>query len=51
MHLALAQTQNNVSKAARMLGVSRDYLRYRLAQPKPDPKADASQDSTDAIQP
>ncbi|MEI6340655.1 MAG: sigma-54 dependent transcriptional regulator [Verrucomicrobiota bacterium] len=51
VHLALAQTQNNVSKAARMLGVSRDYLRYRLAQPKPDPKADASQDSTDAIQP
>jgi DNA-binding NtrC family response regulator len=28
---ALKQTGNNVSAAARLLGVSRDYLRYRLA--------------------
>jgi len=28
--LALRQTDNNVSAAARLLGVSRDYLRYRL---------------------
>lgn len=27
---ALAQTEGNVSAAARLLGVSRDYLRYRL---------------------
>jgi DNA-binding NtrC family response regulator len=27
---ALAQTRNNVSAAARLLGVSRDYVRYRL---------------------
>jgi DNA-binding NtrC family response regulator len=33
---AMTQTQGNVSAAARMLGVSRDYLRYRLAPPKPD---------------
>jgi two-component system response regulator AtoC len=31
---ALAQTNNNVSAAARLLGVSRDYLRYRLAGQK-----------------
>ena len=34
IHLALDQTGQNVSKAARLLGVSRDYLRYRLAPPK-----------------
>ncbi len=28
---ALKQTNNNVSAAARLLGVSRDYLRYRLS--------------------
>ncbi len=33
---ALAQTGNNVSAAARMLGVSRDYLRYRLPGGKSD---------------
>ena len=34
---ALKQTGNNVSAAARLLGVSRDYLRYRLAgQKQPD---------------
>ena len=27
---ALVQTHDNVSAAARLLGVSRDYLRYRL---------------------
>jgi len=31
---ALRQTGNNVSAAARLLGVSRDYIRYRLADPK-----------------
>ena len=31
---ALKQTRNNVSAAARMLGVSRDYLRYRLSGEK-----------------
>jgi two-component system, NtrC family, response regulator AtoC len=31
---ALKQTDNNVSAAARLLGVSRDYLRYRLAGEK-----------------
>ncbi len=33
---ALKQTGNNVSAAARLLGVSRDFLRYRLAGNKPD---------------
>jgi DNA-binding NtrC family response regulator len=31
---ALKQTDNNVSGAARLLGVTRDYLRYRLAGQK-----------------
>ncbi len=31
---ALAQSQGNVSRAARLLGVSRDYLRYRLQSPE-----------------
>ena len=30
IHLALAQAGNNVSAAARLLGVNRDYIRYRL---------------------
>jgi DNA-binding NtrC family response regulator len=30
MHLALAQTDGNVSAAARLLGVPRDFVRYRL---------------------
>jgi DNA-binding NtrC family response regulator len=34
---ALKQTGNNVSAAARLLGVSRDYLRYRLSGEKTDP--------------
>lgn len=33
---ALNQTQNNVSAAARVLGVTRDYLRYRLSGEKTD---------------
>jgi DNA-binding NtrC family response regulator len=34
---ALKQTGNNVSAAARLLGVTRDYLRYRLSgQPRDD---------------
>ena len=32
---ALKQTEQNVSAAARLLGVSRDYLRYRLAGKQP----------------
>ncbi len=32
---ALAQTNQNVSAAARLLGVSRDYIRYRLTGQKP----------------
>ena len=32
---ALKQSGNNVSAAARLLGVSRDYLRYRLTGEKP----------------
>jgi DNA-binding NtrC family response regulator len=32
---ALRQTDNNVSAAARLLGVSRDYIRYRLTGQKP----------------
>jgi DNA-binding NtrC family response regulator len=33
---ALKQTDNNVSAAARLLGVSRDFLRYRLGGAKTD---------------
>jgi two-component system, NtrC family, response regulator AtoC len=32
---ALRQTRGNVSAAARMLGVTRDYLRYRVKQEEP----------------
>ena len=32
---ALKQTGDNVSAAARLLGVSRDYVRYRLETQKP----------------
>ena len=35
---ALQQTGNNVSAAARLLGVSRDYLRYRLSGDKSNPE-------------
>jgi DNA-binding NtrC family response regulator len=33
---ALAQTDGNVSAAARRLGVTRDYIRYRIKDAKPD---------------
>jgi two-component system, NtrC family, response regulator AtoC len=33
---ALKQSNQNVSAAARLLGVSRDYVRYRLSNPKGD---------------
>ena len=41
---ALRETRHNVSAAARRLGVTREFLRYRLAgrngsHPDPDPKA------------
>ncbi len=42
---AMAQTGGNVSAAARLLGVTRDYVRYRLADEKhnePGPEAPAS---------
>jgi len=43
IHHALVQTGNNVSAAARLLGVTRDYLRYRLAGLKPgQPPGDTS---------
>lgn len=32
---ALRETQNNVSAAARRLGVTREFVRYRLSHPKP----------------
>jgi DNA-binding NtrC family response regulator len=34
---ALKQSNQNVSAAARLLGVSRDYVRYRLASTEPEP--------------
>lgn len=37
---ALKQTGNNVSAAARLLGVSRDFLRYRLEGGKASPDSD-----------
>ena len=39
---ALKQTRNNVSAAARLLGVTRDYLRYRMTGQKQEetPSAD-----------
>jgi DNA-binding NtrC family response regulator len=38
---ALKQSGNNVSAAARLLGVTRDYLRYHLANRKPQPPGGA----------
>ena len=40
---ALSQTRGNVSKAARKLGVSRDYLRYRLGGWKEGAKSGAAE--------
>jgi DNA-binding NtrC family response regulator len=45
---ALQQTHQNVSAAARLLGVSRDYLRYRLAG---RPAAEGSGGEPDASEP
>jgi DNA-binding NtrC family response regulator len=39
IQLALTQTDGNVSAAARLLGVSRDYVRYRLSGQKPPESA------------
>ncbi|MGY8672751.1 MAG: helix-turn-helix domain-containing protein, partial [Verrucomicrobiia bacterium] len=36
IRLALRQKNENVSAAARLLGVSRDYIRYRLSGKKKD---------------
>jgi transcriptional regulator with GAF, ATPase, and Fis domain len=33
---ALAQTEGNVSAAARLLGVTRDYIRYRIKDDRPE---------------
>jgi DNA-binding NtrC family response regulator len=41
---ALQQTGNNVSAAARLLGVTRDYLRYRLSGQKPEESATEEED-------
>jgi DNA-binding NtrC family response regulator len=30
IQMAIAQTDGNISEAARILGVPRDYIRYRL---------------------
>jgi DNA-binding NtrC family response regulator len=40
---ALRQTGNNVSAAARLLGVSRDFLRYRLGGSKNPPDSSAGE--------
>lgn len=42
---ALAQTDRNVSAAARLLGVSRDFLRYRLSGQKPGVALDGNEQS------
>ena len=34
MHLALAQTEGNISAAARLMGVPHDFIRYRLGRKK-----------------
>ena len=36
-NLGLKQTDHNVSAAARLLGVSRDYVRYRLENKRTGP--------------
>lgn len=46
---ALKQTNQNVSAAARLLGVSRDYLRYRLSgRSEPGMSKSGEQDATEA---
>lgn len=42
---ALKQTGKNVSAAARLLGVSRDYVRYRLAGQKQNEAPDQNEDT------
>ena len=42
--LALRQTNNNVSAAARLLGVTRDFIRYRLQGGRKDRPVDQSPD-------
>ena len=46
---ALRQTDQNVSAAARVLGVSRDYVRYRLAGQKAKSESPGADLSTDAL--
>jgi DNA-binding NtrC family response regulator len=45
---ALAQTDQNVSAAARLLGVSRDYLRYRISGRGEGQDADGEQNAPKA---
>jgi DNA-binding NtrC family response regulator len=46
IHHALKQTHGNVSAGARLLGVSRDYVRYRLSgQKTPPPPGDTPQEN------
>jgi DNA-binding NtrC family response regulator len=47
IHHSLGQTHGNVSAAARLLGVSRDYLRYRLGGWKDGPRSVAGPMSTE----
>lgn len=44
IHHALKQSNQNVSAAARLLGVSRDYVRYRLSGQKSDCKSPGQQE-------
>jgi DNA-binding NtrC family response regulator len=44
LQLALKRTNNNVSAAARLLGVSRDYVRYRLSGGKASDKSEGVSD-------
>lgn len=46
--LALKQAQGNVSQAARLLGVTRDYVRYRLSGRKDPARPDGSERSGQA---
>ena len=43
MHLALAQTDGNISAAGRLLGVPHDFIRYRLGRKKRKVDSDQSE--------
>jgi transcriptional regulator with AAA-type ATPase domain len=46
--LALRQAENNVSGAARLLGVTRDFIRYRLQGNRKDSPSNRSSQQTSA---